>query len=235
MLFSTIYIVICINIASYVDDLSMSVPPINQCIGRRISIKKTLKWLIDSHLNCFRWTIIAIISRNVRVPLKKIGRIFSFFSITGVVFFTSINCMLCFFITISTANGMVIGDLAYDLYWYQLLPHDQFIVQTIIQRPQKPCELRGLGVFACSLATFLKVHMRRTLNWIEFITIWWFFSDGPKCCIVLHGISEILSLRRLPHSMQLHWMHSKKCLWKWNRNGAVKKPLRNNWYESDTN
>lgn len=56
---------------------------------------------------------------------------------------------------------MVMGDLVYDLHCYQLLPDDQFIVQTIIQRAQKLCELRGLGVFVCSLGTFLKVILTK--------------------------------------------------------------------------
>lgn len=52
---------------------------------------------------------------------------------------------------------MSVGDITYGLSWYQL-PHDeQFIVQTIIQRSQKPFELKGLGVFVCSLDTYVKV------------------------------------------------------------------------------
>lgn len=76
---------------------------------------------------------------------------------TGVVLVSAINCVLCYFITTSTINGMWIGDLAYGLRWYQLLPDDQFILQGIIQRAQRPCELKVWGMFVCSLETFLKV------------------------------------------------------------------------------
>lgn len=64
MIFSTIYIVICINIASYVDDLAMNAPHLNHCIARRISIKNTLSRLLESHLNYYRWEIIAFIGKS---------------------------------------------------------------------------------------------------------------------------------------------------------------------------
>lgn len=52
---------------------------------------------------------------------------------------------------------MSIGYLIYGLYWYQLPRGEQFIVQMIIQRTQKPFELKGLGVVACSLETYMTV------------------------------------------------------------------------------
>lgn len=54
-------------------------------------------------------------------------------------------------------NVMTIGDHIYELHWYQLSRNEQFVVQMIIARSQKPFELKGLGVFECSLETFLKV------------------------------------------------------------------------------
>lgn len=53
---------------------------------------------------------------------------------------------------------MSIGDRMFDLHWYQLRRSEQFIVQIMIQRAQRPFELKGLGVFVCSLETYLKVN-----------------------------------------------------------------------------
>lgn len=79
------------------------------------------------------------------------------FDINELIYILSINFILSYFITTLTTNGHLIGDIAYDSLWYQL-PHDeQFIVQMIIRRAQTPFTLIGLGVFTCSLETFLRV------------------------------------------------------------------------------
>lgn len=52
---------------------------------------------------------------------------------------------------------MSVGDIIYDLYWYLLPSNGQVIVQTIIQRSQVPFELKGMGVFVCSLETYITV------------------------------------------------------------------------------
>lgn len=59
---------------------------------------------------------------------------------------------------------MSIGDIVYGLSWYQLSRNDQYIVKTIIRRAQKPIALKGLGVFVCSLNTFLNVTMDHILT-----------------------------------------------------------------------
>lgn len=59
--------------------------------------------------------------------------------------------------TTSTINAMLIGDRIYDLHWYQLSRNEQFIAQMPICRSQKPFQLRGLGVFPCSLETYMRV------------------------------------------------------------------------------
>lgn len=56
-------------------------------------------------------------------------------------------------------NVLSFGDRIYDLYWYELPLDERVFVQLMIQRAQKPFELKGLGIFVCSLETFLKVFM----------------------------------------------------------------------------
>lgn len=58
-------------------------------------------------------------------------------------------------------NTTSIGDKIYDLFWYQLPRDDQYFVETIIRRAQKPIELKGMGVFVCSLTTYLKVKISK--------------------------------------------------------------------------
>lgn len=95
---------------------------------------------------------------------------FSFNLETGIselIFLSIINYVLCYIVTISSSNTMSIGYLIYGLYWYQLPRGEQFIVQMIIQRTQKPFELKGLGVVACSLETYMtvKASIFRTSYW----------------------------------------------------------------------
>lgn len=56
-----------------------------------------------------------------------------------------------------TVYAMSVGDILYDLSWYDLPRYDQFIVQIVIRRSQDAVELKGLGVFVCSLETYLMV------------------------------------------------------------------------------
>lgn len=52
---------------------------------------------------------------------------------------------------------MSIGNQIYNLHWYQLPRSEQFIVQLMIQRANRPFTVKGLDVFVCSLEVFLKV------------------------------------------------------------------------------
>lgn len=61
---------------------------------------------------------------------------------------------------------MSIGDLTYCLSWYQLTSKEKLVIQMIIGRSQKPFQLKGLGVFACSLETYLTVNFAPLLIWI---------------------------------------------------------------------
>lgn len=57
-------------------------------------------------------------------------------------------------------NVRSIGRLIYDLHWYQLSHRDRFIVQMMIQRSEQQYEVKALGIFVCSLETYLKVQLR---------------------------------------------------------------------------
>lgn len=76
---------------------------------------------------------------------------------TGLIFLCIMNYMLCYFITTLTSNVASISDRIYDLNWYQLPQNEQIVIQVIIRRAQIPFELKGLGVFVCSLETYLRV------------------------------------------------------------------------------
>lgn len=67
------------------------------------------------------------------------------------------NYVLCYFITIIMINAVRISDTAYESTWYQMQPVDQVIIEMIIRRGQRPYEIKGLGVFVCSLETYLRV------------------------------------------------------------------------------
>lgn len=58
-----------------------------------------------------------------------------------------------------TTNAANIGDIAYDALWYERPSKEQFVIQMIMQRAQKTFELKGMGVFVCSLQTFLMVNI----------------------------------------------------------------------------
>lgn len=93
-------------------------------------------------------------------------------------------------------NELSIGDIAYDLSWYQMPRDNQYIVETILRRSQKPIELKGLGVFVCSLTTFLKVNSRDFLPSIVFyhvVLIFIFFADDSERYVLLYDLSTNLN------------------------------------------
>lgn len=77
--------------------------------------------------------------------------------------------MLCYFTTSATINAMLVGDRIYELNWYEKSRNEQFMVQVMIQRAQKPFDLKGLGVFVCSLETYLKVKQISPTLWIRMV------------------------------------------------------------------
>lgn len=77
--------------------------------------------------------------------------------------------MLCYFTTSATINAMLVGDRIYELNWYEISRNEQFMVRVMIQRAQKPFDLKGLGVFVCSLETYLKVKQISPTLWIRMV------------------------------------------------------------------
>lgn len=112
--------------------------------------------------------------------------------IGGLAFQSILNYMLCYYVTTITINVMSIGDKIYDLRWYQLSHSEQYIVRMLIRRSQKPFELKGLGVFVCSLETFVLVIIRICHAFLfgSVINVFCFFftADVAKCCILLYDI-----------------------------------------------
>lgn len=98
---------------------------------------------------------------------------------SSLTFFLIANYVLCYFITTLTINTMSVGDKVFDLLWYQLPSKKHFNVQMIIRRAQYPFELRALGVFVCSLETYLEVRRDQQIvgtNFIDFICLFFYFS-----------------------------------------------------------
>lgn len=52
----------------------------------------------------------------------------------------------------------MISNITYDLSWYCLPNAEQNFLRMMIHRSQKIIQIKGLGVFVCSLETFLKVN-----------------------------------------------------------------------------
>lgn len=73
---------------------------------------------------------------------------------------------------------MFVGDRIYELHWYQMSREEQFLVLMVIQRSQMPFELKGLGLFVCSLENYLKVD---EISFFVFLTI------EPLYVFVKHG------------------------------------------------
>lgn len=82
----------------------------------------------------------------------------------ATIFASIVNYILCYFVTTSTINVSSIGDRIYELHWYRLSRDDQVIIRMIIRRAQKPFELKALGIFVCSLQTYLKVNRQSSLK-----------------------------------------------------------------------
>lgn len=123
----------------------------------------------------------------------------SFISIASELEFHVVNnFLLCFFITTITTNTLVIGSIIYDLSWYCLPNGEQNFVRIIMRRSQKIIQIKGLGVFVCSLETFLKVKPFLA-NKIYIIFTQNLLTVDSKCNILLHGFSSIeRELMKLP-------------------------------------
>lgn len=74
------------------------------------------------------------------------------------------NYALCYFVTTIATNALMIGDIVYDLAWHQLPCAEQQFMRMVMHRSQKMIKIKGLGVFVCSLETFLKVRTHANHN-----------------------------------------------------------------------
>lgn len=73
------------------------------------------------------------------------------------MYITAENFCSCFFLTKMTHNGCLIGEIVYDVKWYELPIGDQRAIRRIVERSQKPFLFKGFGIIYYSLETFLKV------------------------------------------------------------------------------
>lgn len=68
-----------------------------------------------------------------------------------------LNFAYCYFADIVTANLYEIGDIFYNIAWYQLPVQMQIFLVLPIQRTGKRFRFQSLGIIDCSLAVFLSV------------------------------------------------------------------------------
>lgn len=79
-------------------------------------------------------------------------------SVCKMFWYALYTYVVCHHITAITVNVGSIGDFAYNMPWYYMPRSEQMIVEMIIRRAQQPSEIKGLGLFVCSLETFSKVR-----------------------------------------------------------------------------
>lgn len=88
-----------------------------------------------------------------------------------------------------------IGDIAYNAQWYYMKKSEQFMIQMMIIRAQKPFEMKGMGIFDCSLAAFSGV-IRKKIPFKDKKRLFQVFfsmilTDASKRYIILYGFSSI--------------------------------------------
>lgn len=96
---------------------------------------------------------------------------------------------------------MEIGDVVYNLLWYEkhFQATERSFVLMVIYRSQQAIQIKGLGLFSCSLETFLAV--RFYLRFLPKTTIIielngnknvLLISDDSKRSFLLYDISSII-------------------------------------------
>lgn len=78
-------------------------------------------------------------------------------NVAKLIWYAIYNFTLCYYVTAITVDVDSVGDFAYNSPWYQMPRTERRIVQMVICRSQQPCEIKGLGVFVCSMETYLTV------------------------------------------------------------------------------
>lgn len=118
------------------------------------------------------------------------------FTANELVYYAIENYVLCYFVSNIIDDTESIGDIAYNSSWYEMSRAEPVCVEMIIRRAQRPYELKGMGVFVCSLETYLTVNETKIKQFIEMIN-WkydnnlifiWTISVDSKCYLLLHVI-----------------------------------------------
>ena len=68
-------------------------------------------------------------------------------------------------------DAISIDSIIYHSLWYEMPRVEQVYVELIMQRSQKPFEIKGLGVFVCSLETYLRVFYILHAIELEFVLL----------------------------------------------------------------
>lgn len=97
--------------------------------------------------------------------------------VSELEFHLAYNYALCYFVTTITTGGQMIGDIVFDLDWYQLPSAGQQFSRMVMHRSQKVIKIKGLGVFVCSLETFLKVRIQLSIFYAKQFNLWFIFKS----------------------------------------------------------
>lgn len=107
----------------------------------------------------------------------------------------AITFFYCLISEALTVDLYEIGDVFYELAWYQLPIKQQTLIMPALQLSQQECHLKGIGMVECSLNVFGKVNwtiiQRLYYKMCHFFSLSLIFSDSPKCWLVLFVYSQI--------------------------------------------
>lgn len=108
------------------------------------------------------------------------------------------NFILCNYMYTITSDIRSTGDIAYSSPWYQMSRMERICVEMIIRRSQQLRELRGLGLFVCSLEVYFKVCT------IDFVAKY-------SGCVLIVSLSQTFSWFAVPSRTiwcSVNWMRS---------------------------
>lgn len=108
--------------------------------------------ILPKHSNRHRFLVSSLATQSIAAPLSVILCI-------GELLYYGLNVyLLCYFISIISIDTGAIGMIAYDSPWHQMGHTEHRIIEMVLRRSQRPCDLKGLGVVICSLETYGKVQ-----------------------------------------------------------------------------
>lgn len=128
--------------------------------------------------------------------------------VAALSYVSNLNYMLCYFVTTATLHAVSIAGRIYELHWYQMPRTSQIYVHLMIKRAQKPLELKGLGVFVCSLETFLTViksQFKLALAYILTFRAFFRWSE-PQCLIIWFFENCKVNLDKKPSYFACIWL-----------------------------